>query len=297
MLVINPKCAAVNDNGVAYNEFSCLVPSWLESTYFGFEKNYNPVAGLHIMQGVPLVPIVAILLYGLFIVAGQKYFSNREPWNWRKQLAIWNFSLSLFSFIGAARTLPHLFYNLSSLSLKDNLCLDPQATYGSGSTGLWVQLFVLSKFPELIDTLFIVVHKKKLIFLHWYHHVTVLLYCWHSYVTTSPSGIFFVAMNYSVHAIMYGYYFLMAVKCKPKWFNPIIVTVAQISQMFVGVSVTIIAYYYYKVDKVEKSGCQIQRENNVAAFIMYGSYLYLFLQFFVGRYFKVKKIKDAKKKV
>merc|ERR1712008_525261 len=113
------------------------MPSWLESTYFSFEKNYNPVAGLHTMQGIPLVPIVAIVLYGLFIVAGQKYFSTREPWNWRKQLAIWNFSLSLFSSIGAARTLPHLFYNLSSLSLKDNLCLDPQATYGSGSTGLW----------------------------------------------------------------------------------------------------------------------------------------------------------------
>ena len=289
----NEECIAVNANGVEYLEFSCLVHPWIEALYFDAEKSYNPLSVLHWMQAHPFVPISACLLYGIFIVLGTKYFSTREPWNWRGQMALWNFGLSLFSFIGMARTAPQLFYNLSTLSLRDNLCIDPQITYGSGSTGLWVQLFVLSKFPELIDTFFIVIHKKKLIFLHWYHHVTVLLYCWHSYVTTSPSGLFFVAMNYSVHAIMYGYYFLMAMKMKPKWFNPIIVTVAQISQMFVGVAVTLIAAYYYKY---EENDCQIQKENNVAAFIMYVSYLFLFLQFFIGRYFKDKTIKVTKAK-
>jgi len=37
-----------------------------------------------------------------------------------------------------------------------------------GATGLWVQLFILSKIPELIDTFFIVQRKRPLIFLHWY---------------------------------------------------------------------------------------------------------------------------------
>ena len=124
------------------------------------------------------------------------------------------------------------------------------------------------------------IHKKKLIFLHWYHHITVLLYCWHSYVTKSPPGIFFVVMNYTVHAIMYFYYFLMAAKLKPKFINPIFITAAQISQMFIGVAVTCLGFYYYKTDP----NCQIEAENNTAAFVMYGSYLFLFLQFFVGRY-------------
>ncbi len=52
--------------------------------------------------------------------------------------------------------------------------------------------------PELFDTFFIVARKSKLIFLHWYHHVTVLLYCWHSFATRSSAGLFFVAMNYGV---------------------------------------------------------------------------------------------------
>lgn len=205
---------------------------------------------------------------------------------------MWNFSLSLFSWIGAFRTAPQLIHNLSTMSLRDNVCMNPEISFGSGSSGLWVQLFILSKFPELLDTFFIVIHKKPLIFLHWYHHITVLAYCWHSYVSKSPAGLFFVVMNYSVHAIMYGYYFLMAIKMKPKWLNAMFITTAQISQMVVGVIVTVIGFYYYKF---EGDTCNIQKENNIAAFLMYGSYLFLFAQFFIGRYFKVK-AKATKKK-
>ncbi|CAN0512742.1 unnamed protein product [Discosporangium mesarthrocarpum] len=53
--------------------------------------------------------------------------------------------------------------------------------------------------PELGDTFFIVLRKKPLIFLHWYHHVTVLLYCWHSYYEQTTYGLYFICMNYTVH--------------------------------------------------------------------------------------------------
>lgn len=137
---------------------------------------------------------------------------------------------------------------------------------------------------ELFDTFFIVIHKKPLIFLHWYHHVTVLLYCWHAYVNKSPYGLFFVTMNYGVHAIMYGYYFLMAIKMKPKWLNAMFITGAQISQMIVGVIVTVFAFYFYQTENDDSNPCHIQKVNNIAAFIMYGSYLFLFMQFFTLRY-------------
>jgi len=142
---------------------------------------------------------------------------------------------------------------------------------------------------ELIDTFFILIHKKQLILLHWYHHISVLAYCWHSYVTKAPPGIIFCAMNYAVHAIMYFYYFLMAVKCKPKWFNSMYITVSQISQMVVGVIVTILGFVI--PSRYGKELCHIKTENNMAALIMYGSYLLLFLQFFFKRY----KVKGGKK--
>eukprot|EP00956_Cyclotella_meneghiniana_P004148 scaffold5102_cov76-Cyclotella_meneghiniana.AAC.2 len=265
---IPKECIGTNGLGTKYAEFSCLHPA-LANFYLPFEKFYDPVATLTWMQDRPMIPVWACVLYVVLIFAGRQIMKNKPAWSWRRTLALWNCGLSLFSWIGALRTAPQLYYNLTHYPLRDNLCDDPAALYGSGSTGLWVQLFILSKFPELLDTFFIVIHKKPLIFLHWYHHITVLLYCWHSYVTTSPSGLFFVVMNYSVHAVMYGYYFLMAIKMKPKWFNPIIVTFLQLSQMFIGVGVTIVAFYYYNNPILGK--------------------------FFVGRYFAVK-VKGEKKK-
>ncbi len=97
---------------------------------------------------------------------------------------------------------------------------------------------------------------------------------------------------------MYGYYFLMAVRMKPKWLNAMFITTAQISQMVVGVVVTLMGFYYYRLEGSVSDGgtCHIQKENNTAAFLMYGSYLFLFAQFFIGRYFQVK-AKASKKKV
>jgi len=253
--------------------------------------NYSPGPVIAYMEQRPWIPIMACIAYVSLIIAGTKFMKSRPSLNLRKTLACWNFGLSAFSAIGVLRVAPALYHNLTTLSIKDNFCGNPESLYGSGSSGLWVQFFILSKFPELVDTFFIVVNKKPLIFLHWYHHITVMLYCWHSFVTTSPPGIFFVVMNYSVHSSMYGYYFLMAIRKRPKWFNPIIITTFQISQMVVGVIVTVVSFYFWKT---EDESCHIQRENNTAAFLMYGSYLFLFMQFFIGRYYKGQKAKAAK---
>lgn len=94
-----------------------------------------------------MVPVFVCVAYVALIFGGQHIMAKREPWNWRRAMAMWNLSLSVFSWIGMARTAPQLAHNLYNMSVRDNLCLDPRATYGSGSTGLWVQLFILSKFP------------------------------------------------------------------------------------------------------------------------------------------------------
>jgi len=100
-----------------------------------------------------------------------------------------------------------------------------------------------------------------------------------------------VVMNYGVHAVMYGYYFLMASNMKPKWVKGAFITVAQIGQMIAGVAITMTSFYYYGTE-----GCFIKRENNLAAFLMYGSYLLLFCQFFFKRYYLPKKSRGKGKK-
>lgn len=112
-----------------------------------WEIGYDPVAVRDRMVKSPWVPILACLLYGLLIVVGQAHFSTRPPWNFRRLLAVWNFGLSVFSFIGFIRVLPAIGHLWTHYGWQENFCMDPESHYGSGSTGLWVQLFILSKFP------------------------------------------------------------------------------------------------------------------------------------------------------
>jgi len=134
-----------------------------------------------------------------------------------------------------------------------------------------------------------VAHKKQLLLLHWYHHVTVLLCTWHTYVSHAPSGLIYSTMNYGVHSIMYFYYFLMAIKMKPKWFNPKWITIAQITQMVVGSIVSVVSF-----NAIGKPGCWAKFENNASILIMYVSYFFLFTQFFFKRYVvKAKKLSPS----
>lgn len=160
-----------------------------------------------------------------------------------------------------------------------------------GPTGMWVMLFIYSKIPELIDTVFIVLRKRPLIFLHWYHHVTVLLFCWSSYATIAGSGLYFVAMNYSVHALMYGYYCLQALNVCPKSFPAILITLSQIAQMFIGTGVCISCWYFM----LNGYKCANDKSNLIGGALMYGSYLYLFCEFAVKRYLGPKKAPKEKK--
>ena len=54
--------------------------------------------------------------------------------------------------------------------------------------------------------------KQKLIFLHWYHHITVLIYCWYSFSQYTAPARWFVVMNFVVHSIMYTYYAFRALR-------------------------------------------------------------------------------------
>ena len=198
---------------------------------------------------------------------------------------------------GAIRTVPWILHAFQTIPFEQLVCLHPASSYGPGSCGLATQLFVLSKIPELIDTVFIVLHKKPCIFLHWYHHITVLLFCWHSYITESAYGIFFIAMNYSVHAIMYAYYALQAMKKVPKSYPAYNITFIQIAQMFGGTYIVAYAIYYrlYGNKFYEPGECGNFESNLAGGAVIYTTYLYLFVEFAFKRFLPGKKKKSEKK--
>ena len=104
--------------------------------------------------------------------------------------------------------------------------------------------------------------KQKLIFLHWYHHITVLIYCWYSFSQYTAPARWFVVMNFVVHSIMYTYYAFRALRCVmscivqsfivinnliryrvPK-IIAITITSLQLIQMIVGCAVNYLAFSY-----------------------------------------------------
>ena len=235
-------------------------------------------------------PVLIVIVYVLVCLAIEKIMKNRGAMSANLILASWNGILALFSFYGAVRTVPHLLYRLITVSLEDSVCESPCTAFGSGAAGLATQLFVLSKIPELFDTVFMVVRKKPVLFLHWYHHITVLLYCWHSYITESSTGLYFVAMNYSVHTAMYSYYCLQTLRLLPHWFPAYIITIEQILQMLIGAVIVLASAYFYAIGgaKYAPGKCNEHPYNIIAGGLMYGSYLYLFVQFAMRRFLKLK---------
>lgn len=82
---------------------------------------------------------------------------------------------------------------------------------GSLRHGLLV--YWISKFVELLDTVYMVLrHKTRQIsFLHVWHHSTITLLADWAYTRSSiPAIVPVVALNSAVHVVMYGYYALTA---------------------------------------------------------------------------------------
>lgn len=220
-------------------------------------------------------------IYVIVIFSGQRFMRNRERFELRACLVLWNLSLAVFSIFGAMRTLPEFLYILSNHDFKYTVCTE---TFTYGITGFWSWLFIISKVFELVDTIFIVLRKRPLIFLHWYHHVTVLDYVWYAISEFPATGRWFATINFTIHAFMYSYYTLVAIRIfSLPSFISILITSSQIVQMVIGVYVNVKALQY----KLTDSSCQVTYDNIALSLVMYSTYLYLFIDFFLKKYFTI----------
>jgi stearoyl-CoA desaturase (delta-9 desaturase) len=187
-------------------------------------------------------------------------------------LKLWNCALSGLSLYGFAILFQRLFqvdfiHSVSSLD------------YSSGLTGYVVFLFNLSKIPEMVDTLFIVLRKKELTFLHVFHHLSVAIYCYSTLYYPPPLGYWYALMNTFVHGVMYGYFAFDKEIKRYTNFNPMYLTILQILQMAWGLSLNVV---YLTLPTTQFDF--ITNYNAVYGISMYGSYLYLFCAFFAQKY-------------
>ncbi|ELV11642.1 elongation of very long chain fatty acids protein 3 [Tupaia chinensis] len=222
------------------------------------------------------------LIYLLLTFVGHSYMKARKGFSLQGPLILWSFCLAAFSILGTLRTWGYMGTVILTGGLKQTVCFSP--FIDNSIVKFWSCLFVLSKVIELGDTAFIILRKRPLIFIHWYHHSTVLVYTCFGYKTRVPAGGWFMTMNFGVHAIMYTYYTLRAAKVKSPRFLPMLITSLQILQMVMGAVVSILTYIWR-----QEQGCHTTTvEHSFWSSILYTTYFILFAHFFRQTYIRPK---------
>ncbi|XP_071412100.1 very long chain fatty acid elongase 6 isoform X1 [Pithys albifrons albifrons] len=244
---------------------------------YEFEKQFNEHAAIQWMQENWKKSFLFSALYAAFIFGGRHLMNKRAKFELRKPLVLWSLSLAVFSIFGAVRTGAYMLYILMTKGLKQSVC--DQSFYIGPVSKFWAYAFVLSKAPELGDTIFIILRKQKLIFLHWYHHITVLLYSWYSYKDMVAGGGWFMTMNYGVHAVMYSYYALRAAGFRVSRKFAMFITLSQITQMLIGCVINYLVFSW-----MQQGQCHSHVQNIIWSSLMYLSYLVLFCHFFFEAY-------------
>eukprot|EP00038_Savillea_parva_P007422 m.170039 g.170039 ORF g.170039 m.170039 type:complete len:307 (-) comp13185_c0_seq1:139-1059(-) len=260
--------------------------------YVEFENTFDGGAWVEWTAQHTEIPVYFLTAYLAITFNGPQMLEEKDPYPIRSQFALWNLLLAVFSIIGCYKTMPVLVQALQTHGLTYTACTNPSEWYLNGPSGFWTTLFVYSKIPELLDTVFLVLQKKKVIFLHWFHHATVLLYCWHSFSVKSATGIWFISMNYFVHSVMYSYYFFMIIG--QKWIAKLIakqITSLQLLQMAIGLTVTLHSARIHW--EGGKEACSVDAANYKMGLGMYFSYLILFAMLFYDKYLKKPEDKPA----
>lgn len=234
---------------------------------------------------------IIAFVYLALIVCLKSFMKNRKGYKLRTILIVWNAGLAIFSILGALRNLPEFIYILTEKGLEYSTCVE---TNSYGVTGYWALWFILSKAFELFDTVLLILRKRELIFLHWYHHLTVLMYVWYFMAEFPSNSRWFSTINYSIHAIMYTYYTIIVLKVVhiPKIIS-MFVTSLQIIQMVIGVYINYKTYQF----KIMGKSCGVSYWNIYMTYFMYASYFYLFLKFFLDKYMKKKHSSTCDKKI
>ena len=256
----------------------------------GFPDNFSASPVFNKFMGdYYVVPFTAAVLYVIVIFGVQRMMSSptTAPLNLRGLSTLWNTLLCVFSTFGAIVTVPYLISWIWTDGFANTLCYKADTTFLRGPVGAVGMAFIWSKIPELFDTVLLVTQKKPLIFLHWYHHITVMIYSWAAGADLVGYAMYFITMNYAVHAVMYGYYAGMTAS---SWTRRLVaplaqlITTMQLLQMVGGLVVVTSTYFLILRDPKKAAACHVTPSNMAWCAAMYFSYFLLFGKLFYDYY-------------
>lgn len=241
-----------------------------------------------------VVFLIASCLFLPTIFKLRAIMRDRPAFNLTGIVFVWNMIASGLSGWAMYYVVPELVNMVKQWGVNGMLC---RADYcwSHENIGIYVFVYQASKALEWIDTTLLALRKKPLIFLHLFHHIVTMVYCWHAAVYSSPvdcAGLWFAGMNLVVHFIMYGYYGLTALPL-PAFVNflkkfSFLITILQTSQMVMGIYV--LGATIPLCGSFEKNW-----HGTLFCAGMYGTYLVLFSKMTVKKFQQCVKMSGKKK--
>eukprot|EP01102_Stenamoeba_stenopodia_P000001 TRINITY_DN0_c0_g1_i1.p1 TRINITY_DN0_c0_g1~~TRINITY_DN0_c0_g1_i1.p1 ORF type:complete len:276 (+),score=62.92 TRINITY_DN0_c0_g1_i1:126-953(+) len=222
-------------------------------------------------------PFVTSFIYLVIIWALQAFMKNREPIKpWRIMLIH-----NIFLCAGSAIMFAGMLHELIIIGLRDGLYAlycDSMKQFNSRLCW-WTYIFLFSKVYEFLDTIFLVLKKKHIQFLHIYHHAITLYVVWVCLDHKAPYGWILEITNSFIHIFMYLYYTLATFNIQPWWKRYL--TMFQIIQFVLdltGITAWAVGVYFlgYKCDGTFYSFF-------LTGFVLI-TFLILFLQFYFRSY-------------
>uniref|UniRef100_A0AC34RJ24 Elongation of very long chain fatty acids protein n=1 Tax=Panagrolaimus sp. JU765 TaxID=591449 RepID=A0AC34RJ24_9BILA len=182
--------------------------------------------------------VKSVILYVVSIFGIKYVMRDRKPFDLQQPLIIWNAILATFSILGFVLLTPTFLKVVYEHGLSYTYTNVSELHTGK-IAGYWTFLWVVSKMPEFLDTIFIVLRKKPLMFMHWYHHALTGYFAFVNFYEDNAYMIWVVYLNYFIHSFMYSYYGLRALRFKVPPQVAQLITGAQIVQFLITHAVMI----------------------------------------------------------
>ncbi|BGP12818.1 hypothetical protein JCM10213_008079 [Rhodosporidiobolus nylandii] len=236
----------------------------------------------------------AISFYLAVIFGGQAWMSGSKPYRFKPLFMLHNFLLSAGSALVLALMLEEIVPIVWKHGLFYAICAD-EAWTPRMETYYIINYFF--KYWELFDTVFLVVKKKELQFLHVFHHTATAVLCYTQLNGRTSVSWVVITLNLFVHVLMYYYYFMTAAGYKIWWKRYL--TTLQITQFVIDLfTVYFASYSYFSAtywpNFPTMGSCAGTEGAAIFGCALLTSYLFLFIAFYKKTY-NAKKAAGASK--